>query len=399
MFYLYNTMVRHNNNNQGMWFFKSDYFLGKNPPSVEEVQRALRRGDTSFISKLQYFSQTIKGSDGYWRSKALELEEWIHHHIGEGHGPPSYFITFSCAENWWPDLKRIVIELEANAGASQEYLDKLRDDGVIGFRAISHAVKQWPAQVNKFFVERSKDMLDNVLNEAIGLKHYWGRFEFAPGRGQIHVHLLGIADPTYLADYGSATTAQMKIEAVSKHARLWVDMTADLGEMNDDENYYASMENSHLKKRFSEVPDPDADVKNVAQDTMMHHCNTYCMRFAGKNKCRECNKNAGTERTLGKCDTPGFPLRDRDIIFTDRRGIKHYQMERGSSCRMVQLSKYILRTWRANCDIKLLVYDTDPKYPDIKEIENVIRYLVAYTVKKSSTISEEKNIIQDLITR
>ena len=66
---------------------------------------------------------------------------------------------------------------------------------------------------------------------------------------------------------------------------------------------------------------------------------------------------------------------------------------------MVQLSKYILRTWRANCDIKLLVYDTDPKYPDIQEIENVIRYLVAYTVKKSSTISEEKNIIQDLITR
>jgi len=36
--------------------------------------------------------------------------------------------------------------------------------------------------------------LKTIGLEVFGIKHYWGRFEFAKSRGQIHLHLLGITD-------------------------------------------------------------------------------------------------------------------------------------------------------------------------------------------------------------
>ena len=69
---------------------------------------------------LRYFSQNIRGSDNYWRMKAEELEQWIAHHIARGRGPPTFFITFSCVENWWPDLRRLLAQLEYHAGNKAE---------------------------------------------------------------------------------------------------------------------------------------------------------------------------------------------------------------------------------------------------------------------------------------
>ena len=56
-------------------------------------------------------------------------------------------------------------------------------------------------------------------------------------------------------------------------------------------------------------------------------------------------------------------------------------MTRTQSVRVVQHSRTLLRGWRANSDIKLLLYYSDPSCPDINEIEEVCRYVVAYTGK------------------
>lgn len=71
-----------------------------------------------YISMLRYFARNIKGSDNYWRSRTNDPEQWINHHVGRGHGPPTYFITLSCAKNWWPDLRRLLYQLERIAGNS-----------------------------------------------------------------------------------------------------------------------------------------------------------------------------------------------------------------------------------------------------------------------------------------
>ncbi len=35
--------------------------------------------------------------------------------------------------------------------------------------------------------------MDEFARDALDLEYYWGRVEFAPGRGAIHLHILGIA--------------------------------------------------------------------------------------------------------------------------------------------------------------------------------------------------------------
>jgi hypothetical protein len=64
---------------------------------------------------LRHFARNIRGSDNFWRSKTEDLKHWITHHIAPGNGPPKFFITLSCAENWWPDLKRLLGQLDENA--------------------------------------------------------------------------------------------------------------------------------------------------------------------------------------------------------------------------------------------------------------------------------------------
>ncbi len=64
---------------------------------------------------LKSFSMNIKGSDNYWRSRTEDLQHWIMHHVARGHASPTFFITLSCAENWWIDLKHLLAQLKDTA--------------------------------------------------------------------------------------------------------------------------------------------------------------------------------------------------------------------------------------------------------------------------------------------
>lgn len=57
----------------------------------------------------------------------------------------------------------------------------------------------------------------------------------------------------------------------------------------------------------------------------------------------------------------------------------------------------LLQSWRANCDVKILIYDTHPDYPDLSEISKVSDYIVSYTCKGHMTLSQEKNFISSTI--
>ena len=117
--FVFNTIQRHENNREGNYFFHSDKFIGKDPPTIEELKSQIANGDERYIQMLRYYSRNIKGSDNYWRARTEELESWVNHHIARGRGPPTFFITFSCAENWWSDLRRLMAQLEDQAGNMQ----------------------------------------------------------------------------------------------------------------------------------------------------------------------------------------------------------------------------------------------------------------------------------------
>jgi hypothetical protein len=74
-------------------------------------------------------------------------------------------------------------------------------------------------------------------------------------------------------------------------------------------------------------------------------------------------------------------------------------MKRKKPGRVVQHSRTPLRGRRANCDIKLLLYYSNPNCPDISEIEDVSRYVVSYTGKRHNTPQAEIDTIQNIIMK
>ncbi len=112
---------------------------------------------------------------------------------------------------------------------------------------------------------------------------------------------------------------------------------------------------------------------------------------------RTCRSHYGTESEFGKLDTPGMDLIEKAQIQIDGKGISHFRMRRTHSVRLVKHSKSLLKAWRVNCNIKLLLYYSNPSHPDIPEIDNVCKYVVTYTGKRHNTSQEEKEAIQNII--
>ena len=66
---------------------------------------------------------------------------------------------------------------------------------------------------------------------------------------------------------------------------------------------------------------------------------------------------------------------------------------------MNQTPMDLLQYWRANCDMQLLIYESDPRSPDPHDIAKVTDYIVAYTCKGNMTTQMESKIIEDIIMR
>lgn len=399
--YVFNMLQRHTNNTQGNFFYKDKNFLGASsrlPPTVEELQEQLRTGDMSYLSKLRYLAKGIRGSDSFWRGKTEELEAWIDFHISRGHGPPTHFLTLSCAENWWPDLRRLMIELERKAGNTAQV--KLLEEN--DFAAMCKSVKRFTVYVNEFFMKRSRVFLDTVVKNAMGIEHYWARVEFAPGRGQIHLHLLGIGkNKSYLYDFYRAKSEEEKAAVMERYATTVLDMTADV-DVDEDPDYKTDKKPDSitpLKHRFSECINREEDARMLCQECMVHHCNMYCLGDNAKCEPRECRFEYGKESEYGKRDTAGKPISTTSLIVMNKRGVEHFQLRRTKSRKAVQHSKTLLQSWRGNVDIQLLLYRSHPDKPDVSEIENVCKYVVAYASKKNHTSKKEKEAVQNIVQR
>ncbi len=114
---------------------------------------------------------------------------------------------------------------------------------------MSNASRRHPLFMNKYFMRRAKFFMATAVKTALGIEHYWGRVEFAPGRGAIDLHIVAIAkDMAYLQDFYHAKTAEDKATVVNKYAREHLDMTANVN-INDDKQRKPEYQNSLLGKR------------------------------------------------------------------------------------------------------------------------------------------------------
>ena len=113
----------------------------------------------------------------------------MEYHVANGNGPPSLFITLSCAENHWADLADLLADRVEVYNPVQADLLRQRD-----FKQMCSAARNHPLIVAEFFQLRVETWLKTVGKDVYKIKHHWGAYEFAKGRGMIHIHLLAICN-------------------------------------------------------------------------------------------------------------------------------------------------------------------------------------------------------------
>jgi hypothetical protein len=116
-------------------------------------------------------------------------------------------MTLSCAEYFWPDLKKL---LEKYIYLTEGVTVNLVSD----IDKLHQALNDYTIIVQEFFQIRVDEFLKTIGLEIFGIKHYWARFEFAKSRGQIHLHLLGITDD---AKYNKQQTMEVKKKQTTKN--------------------------------------------------------------------------------------------------------------------------------------------------------------------------------------
>ncbi len=120
---------------------------------------------------------------------------------------------------------------------------------------MANAAWRYPLHVNEYFMKRAKSFMVTVVKKALGIDHYWGRVEFAPGRGAIHLHIIGIVwGKAYLQAFYQARTSEKKAEVLDKYTQENLDMTADVN-VNDDPQQKPDYKSSPLGKRYCECND------------------------------------------------------------------------------------------------------------------------------------------------
>ena len=59
----------------------------------------------------------------------------------------------------------------------------------------------------------------------------------------------------------------------------------------------------------------------------------------------------------------------------------------------------MLQSWRGNCDLQLILYQSNPFYPDANEIARITDYVIGYTCKEGHTYKQDSDQMKSLITK
>ena len=282
-FFALNYVIRHRNSTSGGFFINN--FQKNCPETLEDLKKSIEDGDTSFINSLSYYNKRVKGSNSYWAQKKAEVYSWINHHVEVGNGVPTFFITLSCAEHYWSDIAVLLKDRLDQAGIDSSACE-------VGNPGFSQIVNDYTVVVQEYFQERVEQWLNSVGSVIFGIEHYWIRYEFAPGRGQIHAHLLAISreqDIYKLAHdvyhQNDTECAHTRATILSEWAQKRFGLTASVAPEFDDLDLNANAMPTTL--RFMDLPTDEEnrkkDIQLLLKAVQTHECSGFCMR-AGKSK-------------------------------------------------------------------------------------------------------------------
>ena len=266
-FFVLNYWQRKRNQKQGSYFV--DNFYKNGPATLQELQEQIENKDWRWIENITYYGSCVNGSPSYWRKRRDEIHSWINYHVEEGHGAPSAFMTLSCAEYHWPDVERLIKERYEMAGLEVPDFSK---------KGAAKHVNDFTLVIQEYFQIRVKAWLETVGKEVFKIKHHWLRYEFAPGRGQIHAHMLLIMDNKDLQKLVYETEGEFESARILQD---WMEsqfaMTASIPEHMQNSTPM-DKENHPARKRLSDVNDLAMDGAHFCLTTQHHVCTEYCLR-------------------------------------------------------------------------------------------------------------------------
>lgn len=299
-FFVLNYVTRRRNQSSGNFFVKK--FSHNDDSDLQSLKQSIRNGDHSFVHEISYFGKQVVGSDSYWRNKRSELYTWINHHVEMGNGPPTYFLTLSCAEYHWPDIMRLVQErILIKTGKSVHFDAK--------HSTIVQMMNDYSSVVQEYFQQRVRLWLSTVGKDILGIQHYWLRYEFAPSRGQIHAHILAISDDKRILhnmhDSRHNEKKQAKILSAWASKKFGLTATHDPNFERDEETHY-----NPVDVYLADIDDISLDEALLKEEVETHECSAYCLRDATPHeKEQHQKKNKKKVRCLPyPCCKPTKPL-------------------------------------------------------------------------------------------
>lgn len=282
-FFALNYITRNRNANSGNWFING--FNSGGPQTLQELKDSIIAGDTKFVNRLTYFNKRVKGSTAYWLQQRSQVYSWINYHVEKKNGPPNFFITLSCGEYYWPDIIRLLKE------RMQLARDPREEGCYAGSRQLTKIINDYSIVIQEFFQKRVQLWLEEVGGPIFGIKYHWGRFEFAPGRGQIHIHLLAIRkDQTILhlchSDLGEINGREKRAKRLAQWAQDHFGLTASVDD--DFESKEVTPQTSPCAIRFTDIARNRSEVREDQQKLLkfcqIHECNGFCLRKRNNKK-------------------------------------------------------------------------------------------------------------------
>ena len=270
-----NYITRHRNANESNWFITN--FNEGGPETLQELKESIANGDNRFVNRITHMNQHITGSSPYWNKKRSEIYNWVNHHVQEGNGPPQLFMTLSCAEHYWPELLALIQDRMRIAGDDFESC-------CLGSPKLHAILNECSLVVQEFFQLRVNAWLETVGKQVFGIQHYCAKCEFAPGRGQIHVHMLAICEDnsTYKLCHMDMKEKNGKVkraERLSQCVKNKFGMTATVPDDFDDLSFTC-----HPSSIPYSASDETTDGASLLRHCQVHNCNGCCMRKGNHEK-------------------------------------------------------------------------------------------------------------------
>lgn len=132
------------------------------------------------VEDLHLVTQNLRGSNSYWRKALNELLAMI-----RCKGPPTYFITFSCNDLHWLDMRKALLIADNQPET---------DPKTLNIFDIQDLVERYPDVVSRHFTQRINVLLRFLRYnpQELGgteVTDYWWRIKFQ-NRGSPHLHMV-----------------------------------------------------------------------------------------------------------------------------------------------------------------------------------------------------------------